>query len=144
MVFVIARTPWPTLKGLDHPYLHVYACLLLCLMLVIATLVHGFVTLDSLSRFVVVWLRLTPIRPCLDVTIWNALPWCRLPHAHLSPFSLCAMICLPYLFVPPVCFICIFTCLLTCPCMSLACWCVVHASTQWSYGHLIQTYICPS
>ena len=24
------RTPWPISKGLDHPYLHVYVCLLLC------------------------------------------------------------------------------------------------------------------
>ena len=34
--------------------------------------------------------------------------------------------------------------LLICLCMSLACYCVIHASTQWSYGHPIQTYICPS
>ena len=27
--------------------------------------------------------------------------------------------------------------------VSLACQRVVHASTQWSYGHPIQTYICP-
>ena len=31
------------------------------------------------------------------------------------------MICLPCLFVPPIGFICIFTHLLTCPCMSTAC-----------------------
>ena len=29
MVFVIVHTPWPISKGLDHPYLHIYACLLL-------------------------------------------------------------------------------------------------------------------
>ena len=63
---------------------------------------------------------------------------------HTFPFSLHAMLCLPCLFAPPVGFLCIFTCLLTHPCFSLACWCVVHASTQWSYGHSIQTYICPS
>ena len=74
MVFVIVHTPWPTSKGLDHPYLHVYACLLLCFMLVIASLVLGFATLDALSGFMVVWLRLTPMRPCLDVTIWDASP----------------------------------------------------------------------
>ena len=44
-----------------------FACL--CLMLVLASLVHGFATLDALSGFVVVWLRPMPIRPCLDVTI---------------------------------------------------------------------------
>ena len=54
------------------------------------------------------------------------------------------MLCLPCLFVPPVGFLCIFTRLLTCSCMSLACKCVIHTSTQWSYGHSIQTYICPS
>ena len=39
----------------------------------------------------------------------------------LSPFLLQAMICSPCLFVPPIGFLCIFTRLLTCPCMSLAC-----------------------
>ena len=63
---------------------------------------------------------------------------------HTFPsFLLHAMICLPCLFVSPVGFLCIFTRSLTCPCMSLAWWCVIHTSTQWSYGHLIQTYICP-
>ena len=42
MVFVIVHAPQPTLKGLDHPYLHVYACLLLCFMLVLVSLVLGF------------------------------------------------------------------------------------------------------
>ena len=69
MVFITVRTPCPTSKGLDHPYLHVYACLLLCFMLVIASLLLGFATLDALSEFVVLWLRLMPMRPCLDVTI---------------------------------------------------------------------------
>ena len=111
----------PTSKGLDHPYFHVYACLLLCFMLVLAFLVQGFATLDSLRGFVVVWLHLTPMRPCLDVTSWDASPWCRLFRAHLSPFPLHVKICLLCLFVPPVGFICIFTRLLTCPCVSLAC-----------------------
>ena len=35
MVFVTVHTPWPTSNGLDHPYLHVYACLLLCFILVL-------------------------------------------------------------------------------------------------------------
>ena len=74
MVFFIVRTPWPTSKGLDHPYLHVYACSLLCFMLMLASLVQSFATLDSLSGFVVVQLYLTPMRPCLDVTIWDASP----------------------------------------------------------------------
>ena len=74
MVFVAVCTLWPTSKGLDHPYLHVYACLLLCFMLVIAFLVLGFATLDALSGLVVVWLHPMPMRPCLDVTTWDALP----------------------------------------------------------------------
>ena len=65
--------------------------------------------LNALSGFVVVWLRLTSIRPCLDVTIWDESPWCQLLHAHLSHFPLHAMICLPCMFVPPVGFLCIFT-----------------------------------
>ena len=94
-----------------------------------ASLVQGFTTLDALSGFVVVWLHPTPIRPCLDVTIWDALPRCQLPCAHFSPFPLYAMICLPCLFVPPVGSICIFytlaymsmheSCLLVCrPCFN--------------------------
>ena len=55
--------------GLDHSYLHVYACLLLCFMLVLVSLVLGFATLDALSGFVVVQLHPTSMRPCLDVTI---------------------------------------------------------------------------
>ena len=35
MVFVIIYAPWLISKGLDHPYLHVYACLLLCFILVL-------------------------------------------------------------------------------------------------------------
>ena len=57
-------------------------------MLVLASPVPGFVTLDSLSGFVVVWLHSTPLRPCLDVTTWKASPWCWLLHAYLSPFPL--------------------------------------------------------
>ena len=74
IVFVIVRTPQPTSKGLDHPYLHVYARLFLCFFLVLASLVQGFATLDALSEFVVVWLHPMPMRPCLDVTIWGASP----------------------------------------------------------------------
>ena len=66
-------------------------------MLMLASLVLGFATFDTLSGFVVVWLHLTPTRSCLDVTIWDALPWCLLLHAYLSPFLLCAMILLTML-----------------------------------------------
>ena len=74
MVFVIICIPWPILKGLDHLYLHVYVCLLLCFMLVLASLVQGFATLDTFSGFVVMRLHPMPMRPCLDVTIWDASP----------------------------------------------------------------------
>ena len=50
------------------PILHVYACLLLCFMFTLASLVQGFAMLDALSEFVVVWLHPTPMRLCLDVT----------------------------------------------------------------------------
>ena len=56
------------IKGFGSPILHVYACLLLCFMLVLASLVLGFATLDTLSGFVVVWLHPIPMRPCLGVT----------------------------------------------------------------------------
>ena len=69
MFFVIVHTPWPVSKGLDHPYLHVYACLLLCFMFVLASLVLGFAVLDALHGLDLVWLCPTPMRPCSDVTI---------------------------------------------------------------------------
>ena len=75
MVFAIVLTPWPTSKGLDRPFcMSMLACLLLCFMLVLASLVLGFTTLDALSGFVVMRLHLTPMRPCLDITIWKASP----------------------------------------------------------------------
>ena len=77
------------IKGFGSPIFHVYTWLLLCFMLVLTSLVLGFVTFGALSGFMVVWLHSTPIRPCLDVAIWDALPWCRLLRARLSPFSLC-------------------------------------------------------
>ena len=88
------------IKGFGSPYLHVYTCLLLCFMIVLASLVLGFAMLDALNGFVFMWLHLTLMRPCLDVTIWDALPWCRLLRAYFSPFSLRAMIFSSYLFVP--------------------------------------------
>ena len=62
------------IKGFGSSYLHVYACLLLCFILVLASLVLGFATLVALSWFVAVWLHLTLVRPCLNVTIWDASP----------------------------------------------------------------------
>ena len=59
-------------------------------MLLLASLVLGFATFDTLSGFVVVWLHPTPIRPCLDVTTWDASPWCWLLCAYHSPFPLLA------------------------------------------------------
>ena len=119
VVFVIVHIPWPISEGLDHPFLHVYARLLPCFILVLASLVLGFATLDALGGFVVVWLHPTPMRPRLGVTTWDTSLDTGLLCACLFPLR--AMICLPCLFVPPVGFLCIFTRLLTCPCMSLAC-----------------------
>ena len=69
MVFVVVHTPWPISKGLDHLYLHVYACLLLYFMFVLASLVLGFAMLDALCGLDLVWLHPTPMRPYSDVTI---------------------------------------------------------------------------
>ena len=87
---------------------------------VLASLVLGFATFDVLSGFVVVWLHLTPMRLCSGVTNWDASLSAKLLCAP-SLFLLRAMLCLPCLFVPLANFICIFTRLLICPCMSLAC-----------------------
>ena len=62
------------IKGLGSSYLHVYACSLLCFMLVLASLILGFAMLDTLCGLDLVWLHSTPMRPCLDVTIWGASP----------------------------------------------------------------------
>ena len=109
------------IKGFGSPILHVYASLLLWFILVLASLVVGFATLDAFSGFMVAQLHPIPMRPCLDVTIWEALPWCQLLRAYLSPFPLYALICLPCLFVPLVGFLYIFTCLLKCQYISPAC-----------------------
>ena len=68
----------------------------------LAFLVLSFATLDAFSGFVVAWLHSTPMRPCLDETIWDASPWCWLLCSYHSLFPLRAMICFPSLFVPPV------------------------------------------
>ena len=64
----------PLQKGLDCSYLHVYACLLLCFMLMLVFLVLGFAMLDALSEFLVAWLHSTSMRHFLDETIWDASP----------------------------------------------------------------------
>ena len=38
MLFVFVHTPWPISNGLDHPYLHVYACLLALMLYTCASL----------------------------------------------------------------------------------------------------------
>ena len=109
------------IKGFGSPFFHVYACLLLCFMPMLASLVLGFATFDAFSEFVVVWLHPTPIRPCLDVTTWDASPWCHLLRAYLFPFFALCDDMLTMFVCATRWLICIFTCLLTCPCMSLAC-----------------------
>ena len=110
MVLVIISTPWPISKGLNHSIcMSMLACLLICFMLVLASLVLGFAMLNALSGFVVVWLRPTPMRPCLGVTTSEASSDARLLHAYFSPFSFRAMIYLPCLFALPVGFLYIFT-----------------------------------
>ena len=64
----------PYQKGLDHFYLHVYACLLLCFMLVLASLVISFAMFGALCGLDLVRLHPMPMRPCSDVTIWEASP----------------------------------------------------------------------
>ena len=55
-------------------------------MLVLASLVLGFATFDALREYVVVCLRSTPRRPCLDVTTWEASPDVGLLRVHSSLF----------------------------------------------------------
>ena len=56
----------------------------LCSML--ASLVLGFSMLGALRGLDLVWLHLTPIRPCLDVTAWDASSWCQLFRVYPFPF----------------------------------------------------------
>ena len=55
-------------------------------MLVLASLVLGFVMLDTLRGLDLVWLHPTPIRPCSDVTIWEAFPDVELLRVYPSLF----------------------------------------------------------
>ena len=68
------------IKGFGSPYFHVYACLLLCFMLMLASLVIGCATFNALSGFVVVWLHSTPLRSCLNVTLVG----CLTPSPHVT------------------------------------------------------------
>ena len=77
------------IKGFGSSYLHVYACLLLCFMLVLASLVLGFTMLDVLRELDLIWLHLTPMRLCLDVTDWEASPDARLLRTYPSLSSPC-------------------------------------------------------
>ena len=76
----------PYQKGLDHSYLHVYACLLLCFMLVLASLVLGFTMFGAFRELNLVWLHPMPMRLCSDVTIWEASPNAGLLRAQPSLF----------------------------------------------------------
>ena len=77
------------IRGFGSSYLHVYACLLLCFMLVLASLVLGFAMLNAFHRLDLVWLHPTPMRPCLDVTIWEASLDAGLLHTYLSLSAPC-------------------------------------------------------
>ena len=88
MVFVIVHTPWPLSKGMDHPILHVRACLLPCFTLVLASLVLGLTMFDTLRGFVVVWLHSTSLRSCLDVTCCEAS--LNVGLLHVNPFLFCS------------------------------------------------------
>ena len=72
MVFVIVCTLRPTSKGLDHLiFMSMLACFY-CFMPVLASFVLGFAMFDALRRLDLVLLHLMLVRPCLDVTIWEA------------------------------------------------------------------------
>jgi len=58
-------------------------------MLVLASLVLGFAMLNAFGRLDLVWLHPTPMRPCLDVTIWEASLDARLLRTYLSLSASC-------------------------------------------------------
>ena len=60
------------IKGFGSPYFHVYAYLFLCFILVLASLILGFAMFGVLRGLDLVWLHLMPMRPCSDVTAWDA------------------------------------------------------------------------
>ena len=128
MVFVIIHKRRPTSKGLDHPIcMSMLACFYdLCLL---ASMLYACASL-SCFRLFHAW-RLLWAWSCL-VTFdthealfgcdhLGGISGCQVAPCIPFPFPLRAMLCLPCLFAPPIGFLCIFTRLLTCPCMSLAC-----------------------
>ena len=69
----------------NHSYLHVYARLLLCVMLVLASLVLGYPMIDALRKLDLVWLHPTPMKLC--VGLLYAYPSIFVPHdAMLTMF----------------------------------------------------------
>ena len=82
------------IKGFGSPYFHVYACLLLCFMLVLASLVIGCATFNALSGFVVVWLHSTSLRSCLNVTLVGCLT--PSPHVTKLPYLRIKICCHPH------------------------------------------------
>ena len=131
------------IKGFGSSYLHVYACLLLCFMLVLASIVLGFAMLNAFHRLDLVWLHPTPMRPCLDVTIWEASLDARLLRTYLSLSAPCdAMLTM---FVCTTRWLSMHLCTLAHMSMHESCLLVCHPCFNTiSYGRLIQTYICPS
>ena len=109
------------IKGFGSLVWHVYACLHLCFMLVLASLVPGLAMFGALRKLDLVWLHPTPIRPCSKVALLGCIAMMPVVLCTFIPFSAPYDIFLPGLFVPPIGFICIFTCFVTCPYMSLAC-----------------------
>ena len=77
------------IKEFGSSYLHVYACLLLCFMLVLASLVLGFAMLDALHGLDLVWLHSMSMRPCLDVTILEVSLDARLLYIYPSLTAPC-------------------------------------------------------
>ena len=73
------------IKGFGLFDLYVYACLLLRFMLVLASL-------NALCRLDLVWLHLMPMRPCLDVTIWEASLDSGLLHTYPSLSAPCDVV----------------------------------------------------
>ena len=109
------------IKGFGSLVLHVYACLRLCFMLVLASLVPGLAMFGALRKLDLVWLHPTPIRPCSKVALLGCIAMMPVVSCTLIPFSTPCDDCLPCFFVPPAGFMCIFTRLFTCSCMSLSC-----------------------
>ena len=108
------------IKGFGSP---LFACLYL-----LASMLYACASLSN-SRLFHVWCP-PQAWPCvvtsnahealLGCNHLGGISRCRVALCVPFTFLLHGMLCLPCLFVPPVGFLCIFTCLLTCSCMSLA------------------------